>query len=46
MVDAALLIKYVTVVGRLVPISPEDYMKLIRLVYDFKKAACQRPLHH
>lgn len=36
-VDAALLIKYVTVVGRLVPISPEDYMKLVKLAYDFKK---------
>ncbi len=38
-VDATPLIKYVTVIGRLVPpISSEDYMKLVRLAYDFKKA--------
>lgn len=38
MADVTLPIKHVTVVGRLVPISPEDCMKLVRLAYDFKKA--------
>ena len=37
-VDAVELVKYVTVTGRLAPISSEDYMKLVRLAYDFRKA--------
>ncbi len=36
--DATSLIKYVTITGRLVPISPEDYMKLARLAHDFRRA--------
>ena len=37
-VDATLLIKHVTIIGRLVPTSPEDFMKLARLAHDFRKA--------
>ena len=37
-VNAASLIKYVTIIGKLVPISSEDYMKLVRLAHDFRKA--------
>ena len=37
-VDASKLVKYVTVTGRLVPISIEDHMKLARLAHDFKRA--------
>ena len=37
-VDATNFITYVTITGELVPISPEDYMKLVRLAHDFRKA--------
>jgi len=37
-VDASKLVKHVTIVGRLVPISAEDCMKLARLAYDFRRA--------
>jgi len=37
-VDASKLVKYVTVTGRLVPISSEDHMKLARLAHDFRRA--------
>jgi IS605 OrfB family transposase len=37
-VDASKLVRYVTVTGRLVPISSEDHMKLARLAHDFKRA--------
>ncbi len=36
--DASTLIAHVTVMGRLVPTSSEDYMKLVRLAYEFRKA--------
>ena len=37
-IDATSLIKYATVTGRLIPTSPEDYVKLVRLAHDFRKA--------
>ncbi len=37
-VDATSFIKHVTIIGRLVPNSPEDHMKLVRLAHDFRKA--------
>ncbi len=37
-VDATELVKYVTITGRLVPVSSEDYMKLVRLAYEFRRA--------
>ncbi len=37
-VDAVSLIRYVTVSGRLEPAGPEDYMKLVRLAHDFRRA--------
>ncbi len=36
--DATTLITHVTVTGKLIPASPEDYMKLARLAYDFRRA--------
>ncbi len=32
------VINYVTIIGKLVPVNPEDYMKLVILAYDFRKA--------
>ena len=37
-VDATKLVTHATIIGKLVPINNEDYMKLIRLAHDFKKA--------
>ena len=37
-VDATSLIRHVTITGKLVPTSPEDYMKLVRLAHDFRRA--------
>lgn len=37
-VDAIELVKYVTVTGKLVSISSENYMKLVRLACEFRKA--------
>jgi len=37
-IDASKLVKHVTIVGRLVPISAEDFMKLVRLANDFRRA--------
>jgi len=37
-IDATKLVSHVTIVGKLVPISNEDYMKLARLAHDFRKA--------
>jgi cell division inhibitor SulA len=37
-VDASKLVRYVTVIGRLAPISSEDHMKLARLAHDFRRA--------
>ena len=37
-IDATKLVSHVTIVGKLVPISNEDYMKLVRLAHDFRKA--------
>lgn len=37
-IDAVGLVKYTTVSGRLVPVSSEDYMKLVRLAYEFRRA--------
>lgn len=36
--DAALLVRYVTITSRLVSVSSEDYMKLARLAYEFRRA--------
>ena len=36
-VDATKLVSHVTIVGKLVPISNEDYMKLVRLAHNFRK---------
>jgi predicted transposase len=37
-VSASEFVKYVTITGKLVPISIEDHMKLARLAHDFKRA--------
>ncbi|MCD6301571.1 MAG: hypothetical protein J7L82_05825 [Staphylothermus sp.] len=37
-IDTSKLISYVTVVGKLTPLTPDDYMKLVRLAYEFRKA--------
>jgi len=37
-VDASTLMEYVTVTGKLIPISNEDYMKLARLAWSFRRA--------
>ncbi len=37
-VDATSLIGYVTITGKLVPTSSGDYMKLVRLAHDFRRA--------
>ena len=37
-VNASSIVNHVTIVGRLVPISTEDYMKLVRLAHEFRKA--------
>ena len=37
-VDASSLIRHVTITGKLVPTSPENYMKLVRLAHDFRRA--------
>ncbi len=37
-VDAVELVKYVTVSGKLIPVSSKDYMKLVRLAYEFRRA--------
>jgi len=37
-VDATTLIEYATIVGRLIPASGEDHMKLARLAWEFRRA--------
>jgi len=37
-VDASSLVSHATVIGRLIPFSPNDFMKLARLARDFRKA--------
>jgi len=37
-VDASKLVTHTTVIGKLIPTSPEDYMKLVKLAYDFRRA--------
>jgi len=37
-VDVYELVKYVTITGRLIPSSVEDYMKLVSLAYVFRRA--------
>jgi len=37
-VDASKLVKHVTIIGKLIPVGVEDYMKLVRLAYDFRRA--------
>ena len=37
-VNASTLVKYATIVGRVVPASSEDYMKLTRLAWNFRRA--------
>jgi len=36
-IDASKLVKHVTIVGRLIPVSAEDCMKLVRLANDFRR---------
>lgn len=36
--DATELVKYATIIGRLIPASSGDYMKLVRLARDFRRA--------
>jgi len=36
--NASTLVKYVTIIGKLVPVSPDDYIGLVRLAHDFRKA--------
>ena len=37
-VDASKLVTHVTIVGRLIPETGEDFMKLVRLAHDFRRA--------
>jgi len=37
-VDASTVVDYVTIIGKLHPVSSEDYMRLVRLAWDFKNA--------
>ncbi|MEM1749767.1 MAG: hypothetical protein QXV30_01755 [Desulfurococcaceae archaeon] len=37
--DASKLVEYVTIVGRLEPLTEEDYVKLVKLAHEFRKAA-------
>ena len=37
-VIATRLITYTTIIGKLIPTSPENHMKLVRLAYDFRRA--------
>jgi len=37
-VDAFTVVNYVTITGKLHPVSGEDYMRLVRLAWDFKNA--------
>jgi len=36
-IEASNLITHVTIVGKLIPATPDDYMKLVRLAHDFKR---------
>lgn len=36
--DVSKLVEYVTIVGRLEPLTEEDYVKLVRLAHEFRKA--------
>jgi IS605 OrfB family transposase len=37
-VDASSIVNYVTIIGRVYPVSSEDYMRLVRLARDFRRA--------
>lgn len=37
-VDASTLVSYVTIIGRLAPLTPDDFMKLSRLAHDFRRS--------
>jgi len=37
-INAKALISHVTIIGKLIPQTPNDFMKLVRLAYDFRKA--------
>ena len=37
-VDASSIVDYVTIIGRVYPASSEDYMRLVRLARDFRRA--------
>jgi predicted transposase len=37
-VDASSIVNYVTIIGRIYPASSEDYMRLVRLARDFRRA--------
>jgi len=37
-VDASALVEYATITGKLIPVSSEDYMKLARLAWSFRRA--------
>ncbi|MEM0025848.1 MAG: hypothetical protein QXV41_04690 [Zestosphaera sp.] len=37
-INASKLVEYVTIVGRLEPLTEEGYVKLVRLAHEFRKA--------
>ncbi|MCC6021616.1 MAG: hypothetical protein LM560_00640 [Desulfurococcaceae archaeon] len=37
-VDVSSIVNYVTIIGRVYPASSEDYMRLVRLAWDFRRA--------
>jgi len=37
-IDTKSLVSHVTIIGKLAPQTPNDFMKLVRLAYDFRKA--------
>ena len=37
-VDASKLVTHTTIISKLIPTSPEDHMKLVKLAYDFRRA--------
>jgi IS605 OrfB family transposase len=37
-IDASSIVNYVTIIGRIYPASSEDYMRLVRLARDFRRA--------
>lgn len=37
-VDTSQLVTHVTIVGKLIPVNNKNYMKLVRLAYEFRKS--------